>query len=326
MSETPPLILTPGPHIGTVRTTAAIMWWVNLSLAPMFLWAIYIYGLRVVWLLLSGIMGCVVGEWLVNRLRGHRQSLRDGSAVLTGILMVGTISPGMPFWMPAIGGLAGIIFAKMLFGGLGSNIFNPALIGRAFLMATFPVGMTTTWQAPHPGALLHDAVTQASPLGILKMEGATRVAELLAINPLYYRDLFLGLRSGSIGEVSLLCILIGAAILLWKRIITFTIPLSVMAGLLIVLLISGAPIAFHLLTGGVWFGAWYMATDYVTAPILPKAQLIFGLGIGLLTGAIRVWGAYPEGICYAILIMNAITPALNQWFRPHRPALMGAPS
>ncbi|OGQ05858.1 MAG: hypothetical protein A3F82_06020 [Deltaproteobacteria bacterium RIFCSPLOWO2_12_FULL_44_12] len=310
MSESPSLMISPGPHLKAELTTKQIMWWVNASLVPLFCWAITIYGLRVVGLLISGSLGALVGEGLVNYLRKQRQTMLDGSAVLTGLLLVGTLPPGMPLWMPSVGGFVAIVFAKMLFGGLGYNVFNPALIGRAFLMATFPLAMTTTWLKPF------EAVTQATPLNVWKLEG------VFFNNTLH---LFLGLRSGSVGEVSVLLILIGALILLFKGIIKLYIPLSVLAGLLAIAFFSGNAL-FQFLTGGLWFGAFYMATDYVTAPINPKAQVIFGLGIGILTGIIRLWGGYPEGICYAILIMNAVTPALNHWFRPTRPEQMGAPS
>ena len=302
-------LLSPGPHLRTGMTTREIMWWVSGSLLPVFLWGTSLYGFRVLFLLLSGIIGSLFGEWLVNHLRHQRQTLFDGSAVLTGLLLVGTLSPGLPLWMPASGGFVAIVFAKMLFGGLGFNIFNPALIGRAFLMATFPLAMTTTWIKPF------DAITQATPLNFLKLEGIG--------TPTW--NLFLGFRSGSIGEVSVLLIILGASLLIWKRIIKLYIPLSIIIGLFLISLFSGLPL-FHLLTGGLWFGAFYMATDYVTAPMMPKAQIIFGLFIGILTGVIRLWGGYPEGICYAILIANALTPALNLWFKPKRPAMEGTPS
>lgn len=309
MSTDSPLLTTPGPHLHSGLTTAQIMWWVNGSLVPVFFWAVYIYGSRVFLLLASGIAGAVLGEIAVTLLRGQRQTISDGSALLTGALLVGTLPPGLPLWMPALGGFFAIIFAKMLFGGLGYNIFNPALIGRAFLMAAFPLAMTTTWLKPF------EAVTQATPLNLLKL------GEPVATHTFNF---FFGLRSGSVGEVSIFLILIGAAILLWKRILTLTIPLAVLAGFFGIALFSEAPL-FHLLTGGLWFGAFYMATDTVTAPALPRAQIIFGLGIGILTAVIRLWGGYPEGICYAILMMNALTPALNRWFKPRRPMAIGGP-
>lgn len=310
MSTDSPLLTTPGPHLHSGLTTAQIMWWVNVSLVPIFFWAIYIFGSRVLLLLASGIAGAVLGEVMVNRLRGQRQTLGDGSALLTGALLVGTLPPGLPLWMPLLGGFFAIVFAKMLFGGLGYNIFNPALIGRAFLMAAFPLAMTTTWLKPF------EAVTQATVLNLLKL------GEPVVLQPF---DFFFGIRSGSVGEVSVLLILLGAGILLWKRILTLYIPLAVLAGFGLIAFFSEAPL-FHLLTGGLWFGAFYMATDYVTAPTLPRAQIIFGLGIGILTAVIRLWGGYPEGICYAILMMNALTPALNRWFKPRRPAESGGPS
>lgn len=305
-------ILSPGPHLKSGLSTRAIMWWVSGSLLPVFVWAVFLYGANVIFLLFSGVAGALFGEWLAGVLGKKRQTVDDGSAFLTGILLVGTLPPGLPFWMPAAGGFVAIIFAKMLFGGLGYNIFNPALIGRAFLMATFPLEMTTGWMKPFV------AVTQATPLNVVKLEGVNTAVALLGIGPQLYADYFWGVRSGSVGEVSVFLIFLGALLLLRKKIIRLYIPLSVIGGTLLVSLFSPLPL-FHLLTGGLWFGAFYMATDYVTAPLLPKAQILFGLGIGVLTGVIRLWGGYPEGICYAILLMNAVTPALNRWFRPWRP-------
>ncbi len=315
----PQLWLTPGPHLKADPTTSNIMWTVTATLAPVFGWATALFGWNVLALLASGITGALAGEYLVTRLRRQRASLMDGSAALTGILLVGTLSPGLPWWMPAAGGFMAIIFGKMVFGGLGFNIFNPALIGRAFMMATFPLAMTTTWRAPFT------AVTQATPLNVLKLNGWEKTVQTLGVDTHYYWQLFLGTRAGSIGEVSVLLILVGASVLLWRRIITPTIPLAVIAGLGFVAIFSGVPL-FHLLTGGLWFGAFYMATDYVTAPMLAPAQIIFGICVGILTGVIRIWGGYPEGICYAILIMNAVTPALNRWFRPRRPTWKGGMS
>ncbi len=313
------LMLSPGPHLKAEQNTLQIMWTVTATLVPIFGWATYLFGWNVLALLASGIAGAAAGEYLTTRLRHQRSSIIDGSAVLTGALLVGTVSPGLPWWMPAVGGFVAIIFGKMLFGGLGFNIFNPALIGRAFMMACFPLAMTNTWRAPLT------AVTQATPLNVLKLNGWEKAVQALGVGPQYYWSLFLGERAGSIGEVSVLLILIALAVLVWKRIITLTIPASVVAGLCLVTAFSGVPL-FHLLTGGLWFGAVFMATDYVTAPMLMPAQIIYGICIGIITGVIRIWGGYPEGICYAILIMNAVTPAFNRWFRPKRPQWQGVPS
>lgn len=310
----PSFLLTPGPHLHEGLSTRQIMWWVTISLIPAFAWATWIFGINVVYVTTASMAGAMMAEWVTTLLRRQRPSLKDGSAALTGLLLAATLSPGISPWIAAIGGFAAIMFAKSLFGGLGYNIFNPALIGRAFLMASFPVAMTTTWQAPQMGHIFNiDAITTATPLNHLKLTGQIDVIT---------SHLIFGLRAGSIGEVSIVLILLGALILLSKRIISLYIPLSVIVGLWLVSLFSGHPL-FHLLTGGLWIGAFYMATDYVTAPMMPKGQIIFGIGIGLLTGIIRIWGGYPEGICYAILIMNAVTPALNQWFKPARPSWEG---
>jgi electron transport complex protein RnfD len=215
----------------------------------------------------------------------------------------------------------------MIFGGLGYNLFNPALVGRAFMMASFPLAMTAGWSAPRPWfGMSLDAVTTATPLAALKEHGlaaAMGVAASPAHGP--WSSLILGFRPGSIGEVSVVLVALGAAVLVVRGTLRLTIPLAVLAGTALGTLFSGAP-GLHLLSGGLWLGAFYMATDYVTSPNTHRGQIVFGLVIGLLTALIRLFGGYPEGICYAILIANALVPALNLWFRTRRTAPVGAPS
>jgi electron transport complex protein RnfD len=326
VTPTPTLHLSSGPHIVSGRSTAQIMWMVNLSLLPALLWAWAVFGWVVLAIALSSILGCVAAEYAVCRIAKTAPTITDGSAVCSGLLLAYTLPPGIPFWMPFIGGFLALIFAKGIFGGLGYNIFNVALVGRAMMMATFPVEMTTRWLKPALGNV--DAVSSATLLGQIKLGGSEALAKIVAAIPdgsqLWF-DFFLGMRAGSIGEVSVLMILLGAAFLLWKGIIKLYIPLSIIVGVALMAPFSPAP-GLYMLSGGLWLGALFMATDYVTSPTMPKGQIIFGLGIGLLTGIIRNWGGYPEGICYAIMLMNIMTPALNDWFRPKRLTAEGAPS
>jgi len=323
------LHLSSGPHIRSERTTQQVMWMVNLSLAPALIWAVIVFGWQPLAITLSAILGCLLAEYLACVVTKTPSSLTDGSAFCSGLLLAYTLPPGMAIWMPFVGGALAVFFTKSVFGGLGYNIFNVALVGRAIMMATFPVQMTTTWMAPNFGSSAAiDAVTEATPLAELKaqgMEGALTVFNNTMVNGDYWLTFFLGLRSGSVGEVSVLFILLGAGYLLWKQIIKLYIPLSVLAGVALMGLLTDSPM-IYLFSGGVWLGAFFMATDYVTSPSTPKGQIAFGLGIGLLTGIIRNWGGYPEGICYAILLMNTLSPALDEWFPPKRVSAEGVPS
>ena len=322
----PLLTVSHGPHIhhATGYSTASLMWMVNLSLMPALAWGILIFGWRALALTLSSVLGALVGEHLMCRLTKHATTIKDGSAVCSGILLAFVIAPGMPLYAPFVGSLLGIALAKGVFGGLGYNIFNVALISRAILMATFPVDMTTKWLVPRFGHMMPDGKTMATPLAVLKERGLNDALALLENIPHTVfgtlrptEKLILGLRPGCIGEVSVLFILVGAVFLLGKRVIKLYIPLSVLAGAVLMGLFGQSPL-LHSLAGGLWLGAFFMATDYVTSPITPRGQIVFGLGVGVLTGVIRIWGGYPEGVCYAILLMNILVPALNGWFPPRR--------
>jgi H+/Na+-translocating ferredoxin:NAD+ oxidoreductase subunit D len=324
-SARPELVLAPGPHLHAPDTTARIMWWVNASLAPAALWGVFVFGVPALLTIASAIAGAAGAEWLACRALKRRATLRDGSATCTGLLLALTLPPAMPFWMPLLGGAFAILVAKMMFGGLGFNLFNPALAGRAFMMATFPLAMTGAWIAPRAGFFARlDAVTTATPLATLKEHGLAAALRLIA-GPNQWAGLALGFRPGSLGEVSAVLIALGAAVLVARRIIGLAIPFGVFAGVIVTTMWSGAAF-LHLLGGGLWLGAFYMATDYVTSPSTARGQWVFGFVIGGLTGVIRMFGGYPEGICYAILIANALVPALNLWFRPRRLALAGSPS
>ncbi len=327
MSEVRRFIITPGPHLHAEDSTARIMWWVNGALAPATAWGVFVFGPSALWVVLASVAGAVAAEWGAGRGLRWPATVADGSAVCTGLLLALTLPPLLPWWMALLGAAFAILIGKTIFGGLGYNLFNPALIGRAFMMATFPLPMTTGWAAPRPWfAAPLDAITTATPLAALKEHGlaaAMKLAGPSATGP--WTGLVLGFRPGSIGEVSVVLVALGAAALLARRIITFAIPLGVFAGAAIGTLFTGIA-GLHLLSGGLWLGAFFMATDYVTSPSTPRGQWVFGLVIGLLTALIRVFGGYPEGICYAILIANALVPALNLWFRPQRLAVAGSPS
>jgi len=322
----PPLVIAPGPHVHAEESTARIMWTVNLALAPAALWGAYAFGWGAALVLAGSIAGAVGAEWLGNLALRRRAPLEDGSAFCTGLLLAMTLPPQLPAWAALLGGFFAVAVGKTIFGGLGFNLFNPALVGRAFLMATFPLAMTSGWTVPRPwfGAAL-DAATTPTPLAALREHGVAEAFRVATTQGGPWLSLTLGFRPGSIGEGSVLLLALGAAVLLARGIIRLTIPLSVFAGVAAVTLWSGAG-ALHLLSGGLWLGAFFMATDYVTSPNVRGGQIAFGLVVGALTGVIRLYGGYPEGICYAILIANLLTPALNLWFRPRRVVLAaGAP-
>jgi len=326
MSAERPFILSPGPHVHAAETTQRIMWWVNGALAPAALWGVFVFGLPALRVIAASVAGAMAAEWLAGRALKLRPTLGDGSAVCTGLLLAMTLPPRVPFWMALLGGAFAIAIGKMIFGGLGMNLFNPALIGRAFMLATFPLPMTAGWSKAH--AIVSpplDAVTTPTPLAALREQGLDAAMRLAEGAGGAWSSLVFGFRPGSIGEVSVLLIALGGAVMLARGIIRLTIPLSVFAGLALTTAPSGA-LGLHLLTGGLWLGAIFMATDYVTSPNTRNGQIIFGLVIGALTGLIRLYGGYPEGICYAILLANTLVPALNLWFRPKRTALVGAPS
>lgn len=323
---THPFVIAPGPHIRTEDTTRRIMWTVNASLAPATLWAVFVFGPVALNVLFGAIAGAVAGEWIGARGLKRKPTLDDGSAVCTGLLLALTLPPLVPWWAALLGGAFSILIGKTLFGGLGFNLFNPALVGRAFMMASFPVAMTTGWSAARTWfAAPLDAVTTATPLAVLRTQGLGPALEAAKSQGSPWMGLLMGFRPGSLGEVSVLLLAVGAAVMLARGVIRLTIPLSVFAGVALTTVWTGA-LGLHLLSGGLWLGAFFMATDYVTSPTTRNGQIVFGLTIGALTGVIRMFGGYPEGICYAILIANTLVPALNMWFRPRRVALAGTPS
>jgi electron transport complex protein RnfD len=325
------LIVSVSPHIRQNVTTTAIMWTVAACLLPLLILSVFIFGFQALIITAISVASCVGTEAISQKLLKRPVQVQDGSAVITGLLLAYVIPPGVPYWLPIPGAVMSIFVTKVIMGGLGFNIFNPALIGRAFLVATYPVAMTTAWLTPIRDAAVFrymgssvDAVSSATPLMVLKQEGMAAVIEKFGALPTLYADFFFGFRPGCIGETSVILILIGGIYLMVRKFITWHIPVAVIAsiGLLTWVfggetLLTGNPL-LAVLSGGVMLGAFFMATDYVTCPSQKTGKLIFGAGIGALTVLIRLKGGYPEGICYAILLMNPLTPALDQWFRPKR--------
>ena len=317
----PDLIVTASPHVRSQDSTPVIMWNVVGSLVPIIAASAWYFGVSS--LLVVG--AATLGALMIERTLGHRGTLADGSAVITGLMLGLTLPPGMPMWMAFLGGAFGIGFGKVVWGGLGQNVFNPALLGRAFLQAAFPVAITTWptvggsfWQLK--GDLfafpftrpVTDAVTSATPLGLLKFEGKTTDIMHLVI----------GNTGGSVGETAALLILACGAYLAWKRYLNWRIPASILLTVAVLsavlhLLDSRRPDAlFMLFSGGLMFGAVYMATDLVTSPVTNRGRWVFGAGVGALVVVIRIFGGLPEGVMYAILFMNALVPLINRVTQP----------
>ncbi|MFA7294728.1 MAG: RnfABCDGE type electron transport complex subunit D, partial [Candidatus Omnitrophota bacterium] len=300
------LIVSGSPHIHKQESVPRIMWTVVLSIIPAGVAGVIIFGLDALWVTLVAVIAAVLTEAVFEVWTKKKITIMDGSAVITGILLAYNLPANVPLWLPIIGAVFSIAIGKQVFGGLGQNIFNPALVGRVFLMASWPKYMTTFVKP-----LSYDAITSATPLAALK-EG--KILEHIS-----YLDLFLGKRGGCIGEVCILALLIGAAILLYKGYISWHIPAAYILTTAIFTYIFGAKQLFHgdwlfhILSGGLILGAFFMATDYVATPLTSKGQIIFGVGCGLLTAIIRLWGGYPEGASYAILMMNAATPFIDRY-------------
>lgn len=318
------LIVSLSPHVHGGDTVSKNMYGVLIALIPAFIVSIAVFGVGAFIVTLTSVAACIFFEWAITKyiLKRDKTTILDGSAALTGVLLAFNLPSNFPIWMIIIGALVAIGVGKMTFGGLGCNVFNPALIGRVFLLISFPVAMTS-WPQTGQYDLYTDAVTGATPLALMKsaMHGdATALQQLPDA-----LSLFLGNNPGSLGEVSALALLIGLAYMLWKKIITWHIPASI---ILTVFVFSGimhlvnpetyAGPVVHILTGGLMLGAIFMATDYVTSPMSHKGMIIYGIGIGFLTVVIRLFGAYPEGMSFAILIMNAFTPLINTYFKPKK--------
>jgi len=295
------------------------MWSVSAALFPAAALSVYHFGLPALYVIVASIASCMVFEALTRKAMGERSSVGDGSAFLTGLLLGMNLPSGVPLYLPVVGSAVAIIITKQLFGGLGYNIFNPALIARAFLVAAWPKFMTS-WPVPSERFVFSgvDATTAATPLGILKEEGIQKLLSHFAGRSDMYFQMFLGHRGGSLGEVSVVALLLGAAYLMLKGYITWHIPVSFLATVAGMTWIFGGDPILSILSGGLVLGAFFMATDYVTVPQLRKAQVLFGVGCGAITVLIRLKGGYPEGVCYAILLMNCFTPILDRAFKSRK--------
>jgi len=323
------LTVSHSPHIHNSDSVKKNMYGVIIALAPVFAAALWYFGVGALIVTLTSIAACALTEYLIQRfLLKTKTTLSDGSAVITALLLAFNLPSNTPVWMVVIGAAVAIGIGKMTFGGLGNNPFNPALVGRVFLLISFPVQMTT-WPLPGRSRLAYfDATTGATPLTMLKdgLASGKTISEIMGDLPPSYIDLFFGYNTGgSAGEIAGIALIIGGIFMLWRKIITWHIPVAVIgtiavfAGFLNFMnpeLYVGP--VFHILTGGVLIGAIFMATDYATSPMTKAGMVIYGFGIGALTILIRVWGTYPEGISFAILIMNAFTPLINKYVKPKK--------
>jgi electron transport complex protein RnfD len=317
-AKTHPLVVSVSPHVRGEESIAKIMWTVNFALLPAFIMSVYYFGPRAVYVTGLCILTAVISERVFQKGLNRKVTINDGSAFLTGLLLGMNLPPGVPFYIPITGSVVAIVITKMLFGGLGYNIFNPALIGRAFLLITWPKLMTI-WSQPTAHFIALDAKTTATPLGILKEEGVAKLMEVFGDKMSLYSHLLMGNRAGSLGETSAIALLIGAAVLLYKRYITWHIPFSFLGTVALAAwifggkggLFTGDPVV-HLQSGGLILGAFFMATDYVTCPTIRKGQIIFGIGCGAITMLIRLKGGFPEGVMFAILLMNCFAPLIDR--------------
>ena len=307
----------------STENTQKIMFRVLLALVPALLVAIYYFGWYALRLTLVSVAACMLTEWLIQKflIKGPL-TINDGSAALTGLLLAFNVPATLPIWMVIVGSVVAIGIGKMAFGGLGKNPFNPALVGRVFMLVSFPTAMTT-WPKATPifdAGFFADAVTGPTPLGILKESGRQTLEQ---VGDMQFLDMVLGNRGGAFGEVCTAALLLGAIYLIARKVIDFATPLSI---LLTVYIFTGichlinpamyiSP-QYHLVYGGLILGAFFMATDMVTTPMTIRGKILFGVGVGLITVVIRLWGAYPEGVSFAILIMNAFTPLINKAFKP----------
>ncbi|TDQ00131.1 electron transport complex protein RnfD [Halanaerobium saccharolyticum] len=291
------LIVTSSPHVRSQDSVKKIMWSVVLALLPAVFAAVYFFKARALSVILAAVVGAVLTEYIFQRVRNKKIMIKDGSAVVTGLLLALTLPPSIPLWTAFFGSVVAIGLGKQVFGGIGQNPFNPALVGRAFLTASYPVLMTT-WTV--------DGVSSATPLSQMKMEGIATDTW----------NLFVGQIGGSLGETSALALLLGFSYLLYKGYVNWRIPLAMVGTVFLGTFAFGSDPIFHLFAGGLMLGALFMATDMVSSPTTKLGRWIFGLGAGLLVVIIRLWAGYPEGVMYSILLMNTAVPLINRYTRP----------
>lgn len=306
------LIVSGSPHLHTGDSVKARMWGVVVALIPALAFSIYAFGLGSFVVILTSVIGCVMTEFLIQKyMIGGKITIGNGSAVITGLLLAMNLPSNLPLWIVLIGCVVAIGLGKFAFGGLGQNIFNPAILGRVFLLISFPQQMTT-WPLPLVNRMNYaDATTGATILGKIKMN------ELSPEN-IDLMETFIGNMGGSLGEISAIALLLGGMFLLLRGIISWHIPVSIIASVSVFSWIAGINPLVSVLSGGVLLGAIFMATDYVTSPMTHKGMVLYGVMIGIITMIIRLWGAYPEGVSFAILIMNGFTPLINKYMHPRR--------
>ncbi len=302
--STKELIRSSAPHIHSKWSVKRTMYLVILALMFPTAAGIYFFGFNAILVILTSVLAAVATEYLIKLIR-KKKFVMDGSAVITGLLLALTLPPTIPLWMAALGSIFAIAIVKEAFGGLGHNIFNPALAGRAFMQLSFPAQMSV-WIAP--SGFSPDAVTSASPLS----DAFKQIGDNIDL----YIDLLLGNTSGSLGETSALLLLAGGILLIIMRIIDWRTPVAFIGAVAILSLVLGQDAVYQVLSGGLMIGAFFMATDYVTAPLTRTGKIIFGVGAGVLTIVIRLWGGMPEGVCYAILLMNAAAPLIDRYTQP----------
>jgi electron transport complex protein RnfD len=328
----PKLFLQSSPHIVRPDDTAKIMSRVIISLLPVSVWGVVIFGISALLNIVVAVAAAIVGEAFFRRITKQEIHLKDCSAVVTGLLLALVIPPSTPLWMTALGSLFAIIVVKEFFGGLGANVFNPALGGRAFMLMSFPAALTA-WLKPtgigtpfyqisaSTSKTVVDAATMATPLNIIKeghlsgqaaLDAVSKSFASIGVDPNVYQTLFLGNRAGCIGETSIFLILVGGIFLLATKVIDWRAPLALIVTAFVASAAFGMDPVFSILSGGIMFGAVFMATDYTSAPVTEWGKVIFGIGAGLIAVLIRKWGNYPEGASYGILIMNMATPFLNR--------------
>lgn len=319
-AQYPKMIVSSSPHILAPSSIAKIMWTVILTLMPAVIFAVYYFGFPALKTLAAGGLSAVLFEAMVQKIRKKKITVSDGSAFLGGLLLAMTLPPQVPLFIPIVGSFIAIVIAKHSMGGLGQNIFNPAHIGRAALMVSWPVLMTTWTEIPSK----IDTFTSATPLNILKQHGYNALIDVFGSRPEMYKAMFLGFRNGSIGETSVILLALGGLILIYKRYIDWVVPVVMIATVGFLTWVFGpqgfftGDALFHMMAGGLILGGFFMATDMVTTPITRRGKILFAMGVGSITVLIRLVGGYPEGVCYSILLMNAVTPLIDRYTQPVR--------
>ena len=317
-------IISLSPHVHGGDSVQKNMYGVCIALMPALVASLWFFGLGAAIVLATSVASCVLFEWAITKfvLGRNACTICDGSAILTGLLLGFNLPSNLPIWIIVIGALFAIGVGKMTFGGLGQNPFNPALVGRVFLLISFPVQMTT-WPVANQLTTYTDATTAATPLSIMQEAISTGDSTILDKLP-SFQEMFIGSTGGSLGEVSALFLLLGCLFMIWRKIITWHIPVSILGTVAVLAAILHACNPVYAMptqvicSGGLMLGACFIATDYVTSPMTGKGQIVYGISIGVLTVIIRNWGAYPEGMSFAILIMNAFTPLINTYCKPKR--------